>query len=337
MSHRLAYLSGPELAHLVSVQECVEVLERALREGSVDPESDSPRLFSDLRAGEFLMMPTEAGAFAGVKLVSIAPDNPASGQPKIQGVYALFDAGHLRPLALMDAAELTLARTPATTALAVRHILAAGGNGTPEAAAAMHRLAVLGTGPQAVRHISAITTAVRVEEVVVIGRRPGSSAQLVESLRGAPFRVRGGDHADLPAADVIVCVTSSSEPVLDDRHVAPDAVVCAVGSHGLDRREVPAALALRSDVVVEGRASAMREGGNLIPARSVEEWAQVPLTNLAELVRGGLVRRPGHPALYSGVGMAWEDIIVAGHIYARARDQDAAGRPGRRESAGGGI
>jgi 1-piperideine-2-carboxylate/1-pyrroline-2-carboxylate reductase [NAD(P)H] len=322
MSDRLLYLSGPELAELVSLDECVEVLERSLREGSVDPEADSPRLFSDLRAGEFLLMPTEAGSYSGVKVVTVAPGNPAAGHPKIQGVYALFDSEHLRPLMLMDAAELTLVRTPATTALAVRHMLAAGGNGSDVSQAKVHRLSVLGTGPQALRHVRAITAVIEVEEVVVIGRRPSSAAPAVESLRAGPYQVRGGDHEDLVHSDVIVCATSSSVPVFDDAHVAADAVICAVGAHGLNRREIPAALTLRSDVVVEGRGSAMREAGNLIPARSVEEWSQVPLTNLAELVAGRFVRRPGHPALYSGVGMAWEDIVVAGHIYGRWRDQE---------------
>jgi 1-piperideine-2-carboxylate/1-pyrroline-2-carboxylate reductase [NAD(P)H] len=316
MSDRLGYLSGPQLAELVSLSECVEVLERSLRDGSVDPEADSPRLFSDLRAGEFLLMPTEVGPYSGVKVVTVAPGTPAAGFPKIQGVYALFDAEHLRPLLLMDAAELTLLRTPAATALAVRHMVAAGSAGSP------HRLAVLGTGLQAVRHVRAITAVIEVDEVVMIGRRPSSAAAVVETLRAEPYRVRGGDQGDLLHADVIVCATSSSVPVLDDAHVAPDTVVCAVGAHGLNRREIPAALTLRSDVVVEGRASAMREAGNLIPARSAEEWSQQPLSNLAELVAGKFVRRPGHPALYSGVGMAWEDIVVAGHIYTRWREKE---------------
>lgn len=322
----LPYLSGAELAELVSAGECVDVLERALRDGEVDPEDDSPRLFSNVRAGEFLMMPTEAGGFAGVKVVTIAPDNPAAGHPRIQGVYALFEADHLRPLALMDAVELTLARTPATTALAVRHMLAAGGNAAGGNTGnvtmpTVRRLAVLGTGPQALRHIQAITDGVDVEEVVVIGRRPNSATMLVETLHTQPYRIRGGDHSDLPEAELIVCATSSSVPVLADEDVSPDTVVCAVGTHGLDRREIPAALTLRSDIVVEGRGSAMREAGNLIPARSVAEWAEERLTNLAELVAGKFVRRPGHPALYSGVGMAWEDIVVAGHIYTRARQR----------------
>jgi 1-piperideine-2-carboxylate/1-pyrroline-2-carboxylate reductase [NAD(P)H] len=321
MSDRLLYLTGPQLAELVSLEECVEVLERSLREGSVDPEADSPRLFSDLRAGEFLLMPADAGSYSAVKVVTVAPGNPAAGHPKIQGVYVLFDAEHLRPLVLMDAAELTLLRTPATTALAIRHMVAAGRS------AGTHRLAVIGTGPQAIRHVRAITALIGVEEVVVIGRRPSSSSVVIEALRAEPYRVRGGDQEDLVHSDVIVCVTSSSVPVLDDAHVAPDAVVCAVGSHGLDRREIPAALTLRSDVIVEGRASAMREAGNLIPARSADEWSQQPLINLAELVAGKFVRRPGHPALYSGVGMAWEDLVIAGHIYTQLRASGIARPP----------
>lgn len=321
----LTYLSGAEVADLVSAEECVGVLERALQQGVVDPEADSARLFSDLRAGEFLLMPTDLGDYAGVKVVGIAPGNPAVGHPKIQGVYTLFDAEHLRPLLLMDAAELTLVRTPAVTALAAKHMLLAdgqvvvGADGRPS----VRRLAVLGTGPQAIRHIQAVTSVAEVSEVVVIGRRVEAATAAVSALGERAHEVRVGDHTDLLAADVIVCATSSSVPVLEDSEVSADAVVCAVGSHGLERRELPAPLVLRGDVVVEGRASAMREAGNLIPARSMAEWAQQPLTNLAELVTGGFVRRPGHPALYSGVGMAWEDIVVAGHVY--ARNAQAAG------------
>lgn len=330
-SDQVGYLAGSQLAGLVSLGECVEVLERSLGAGGVDPEADSPRLFSSLGTGEFLLMPTEVGRYAGVKVVTLAPGNAAVGLPKVQGVYALFDAEHLQPLALMDAAELTLVRTSATTALAVRHLLAAGGNGsvgrTEDGAAAgrqprIRRLAVVGTGPQAVRHVRAIASVAEVDEVVVIGRRASAAAAAVDQLGAEPMRVRTGDAGDLSGSDVIVCVTSSTVPVLEDADVAPDTVVCAVGSHGLDRREVPAALTLRSDVVVEGRASAMREGGDLIPARTIEEWSQQPLANLAELVAGSVVRRPGHPALYSGVGMAWEDIVVAGLIYTRWRDRE---------------
>jgi ornithine cyclodeaminase len=72
---------------------------------------------------------------------------------------------------------------------------------------------------------------------------------------------------------------------------------------------------LRSDVVVEGRASAWRESGDLIPARSVEEWQRIEPPNLRDLVLGKLVRRPGTCCLFTGVGMAWEDLVTAAVVY----------------------
>jgi ornithine cyclodeaminase len=66
----------------------------------------------------------------------------------------------------------------------------------------------------------------------------------------------------------------------------------------------------------------MREAGDLIPARSVEEWRNKSLTNLAELVRGSFTRDPSKPTLYTGAGMAWQDLVIASAIYARASNAD---------------
>ncbi len=313
MTESPAYLGAAAIAELLPPHEAVDVVERHLADGSIDPESDSPRLFSPAPGGELLMMPASVDGFCGVKIVTVAPDNPRAGWPKIQGVYALFESAHLSPVALMDAAELTLHRTPAVTSLAVRHLLAADPHGRHE----VNRLVVIGTGPQADHHIRYLAATLAPAEIVVLGRRPEAAQALVERCGARGLSVRTGSPADLPEADVIVCVTSSPTPVFDDDLVGSDAIVCAVGAHGLDRREVPATLVRRADVVVEGRGAAMRESGNLIPARSVDEWAQISLANLAELVTGRVRRRAGHPAFYSGVGMAWQDIALAAHLYRR--------------------
>jgi ornithine cyclodeaminase/alanine dehydrogenase-like protein (mu-crystallin family) len=237
----LPFLTGPDLAGLATEADAVGFLDEALRSGRVDPEADSPRLFSPAPGGEFLLMPTASPAWSGVKMVTVAPDNPARGKPKIQGVYTLFDSGDLAPVALVD------------------------------------RCAADG------------------------------------------LRVRAGTSDDVRDAAVVVCATSSSTPVLDDRLVPPDAVVAAVGAHGTDRAELPPELVRRADVAVEGRASAMRESGNLLGARTAEEWADLPVANLGDLAAGRFGRRPGHPAVFSGVGMAWEDLVVAAALHERHR------------------
>jgi ornithine cyclodeaminase len=290
----------------------VQALERALRDG-VDPEEDSPRLFSPAPGGEFLLMPTSGRRYSGLKALTVAPGNPARGLEKIQGVYVLFDSESLTPVALMDGTELTAIRTPATTLLAVKHILAAAPGGAPPAP----RVIVFGAGVQALNHVRAAHAVLPGASLAVVGRRPERVQSMITKLAAEGIQAVPASAADVPDADVLLCTTSSRIPLFDGGLVAPGAVVAAVGQHGLGAREVDAGLVLRSDVVVEGRASALREAGDLIPARSAEEWEAIRPANLRDLVSGELKRSPGKPCLYAGVGMAWEDLVTAAVVYER--------------------
>ncbi len=288
----------------------IAALERALMDG-VDPEEDSPRIFSPAPGGEFLLMPGIGQHYSGVKALTVAPGNPARGLEKIQGIYLLLDSDTLAPLAVMDGNELTAIRTPATTLLAVKHLLAAAPGGTPEAP----RVLAFGAGIQALNHLRAASALFPKASFAVVGQRPERVQVLVEQLASEGIEVRPASAAEVSSADVVLCTTSSRTPLFDGGLVASGAVVAAVGQHGLDAREVDASLVLRSDVVVEGRASAWREAGDLIPARSVEEWKAIRPANLRELVNGEFERTPGRPCLYSGVGMAWEDLVTAALVY----------------------
>lgn len=290
----------------------VQALERALLDG-VDPEEDSPRLFSPAPGGEFLLMPASGRRYSGIKALTVAPGNPARGLEKIQGVYVLFDSETLAPVALMDGTELTAIRTPATTLLAVKHILAAAPGGAPTAP----RVVVFGAGVQALNHVRAAHAVLPGAILAVVGRRPERVQSMVSKLAAEGIRADPAAVTDVPDADVVLCTTSSRTPLFDGGLVAPGAVVAAVGQHRLGAREVDAGLVLRSDVVVEGRASALREAGDLIPARSAEEWEGIRPANLRDLVSGELKRFPGKPCLYAGVGMAWEDLVTAAVVYER--------------------
>lgn len=310
---QLPFITGEEIAHLATEADAVGFLDEALRSGRVDPESDSERLFSPAPGGEFLFLPTGGPQWSGVKLITVAPDNPARGLPKIQGLYTLIRSDDLAPVALMDGVELTLMRTPAVTVLAIHRLLEAG----PSRPEGPLRVVVFGTGPQAERHLRCLAAVVGPLDATVVGRRPESAAAFVQRFAAENVHVRAGKADDVRDAAVVVCVTSSATPVLEDRLVPDDAVVASVGSHGADKGELPAELVRRADVAVEGRASAMREGGNLLQARTPQEWADLPVANLHDLAHGRFERRPGRPAVFSGVGMAWEDLVIATRLYER--------------------
>jgi ornithine cyclodeaminase len=300
----LPYLDAGSLLGALPMIAAIDALEAALR-GGLDPAADPRRTALAAEAGQLLVMPSSVGADIAVKLVSVAPGNPARGRPRIQGVVVLFDPADLAPLALLDGIALTSLRTPAVSALAVRRL----------AAAQARRLVVFGAGPQAEGHVEAIRAVRPIDEVVLVGRDPAKAQRLAATFAAGDPASRCVYRAtqardvlhDLAAADVVVCATTAREPVFDSAPLRSGAVVVAVGSHEPDAREVDAALVGRAHIVVEDVATAAREAGDLVLADADPAGWQ----SLADLVRAGPAREPG-PYLVKTVGMAWEDAVVAG-------------------------
>jgi ornithine cyclodeaminase len=105
----------------------VRAIRDALLEG-LDPASDPPRVSVDLSQGQFLLMPSEVSSAAGVKVVTVAPANPALGLPRIQAAYLVFDRRTLSLSAVLDGTALTTLRTPAVSVAAVVDRLRTGGD-----------------------------------------------------------------------------------------------------------------------------------------------------------------------------------------------------------------
>jgi ornithine cyclodeaminase/alanine dehydrogenase-like protein (mu-crystallin family) len=275
----LALLDADEVARRLSVVDAADALEEALT-GGLDPEADPPRGRVAVENGELLVMPSKTAAHVTVKLVSIG------GDPRIQGVCVVFDARTLAAVAVVDGVALTNLRTPAVSLVAARRL----------ASREARRLVVFGRGPQARTHAEAIAAIRPIEETTVFGR----DAQ--------PDEI---DHA-IAQADVICCATTARDPLFEGSHVKDGALVIAVGSHEPDAREVDDQLVNRAAVVVESRASAMREAGDVLAAGLPAEQ----LVTLAELVAGAEIPAD-RPRLFKSTGMSWEDAVVASALTSR--------------------
>jgi ornithine cyclodeaminase/alanine dehydrogenase-like protein (mu-crystallin family) len=278
MTARLPFLDAGEVTRRRTPAQAADALETALHAG-LDPEAEPARIVLPLGDGaELLVMPSAAAAHhAAVKLVTVG------GDPRIQGLCVVFDTETLAPAALIDGVALTTLRTAAVSALAVRHLAEAGAR----------RLVVFGRGPQAHAHAAALAAERRLDDVVLLGRDDPRTPELVAT------------------ADVICCATTARAPLFDGARVAPHATVVAIGSHEPQARETDDALARRATVVVESRASALREAGDVIGAVAAGALAPGDLVTLAALVRGEAFHDPGRPRLFKSTGMAWEDAVVA--------------------------
>ncbi|GAA1607207.1 ornithine cyclodeaminase family protein [Leucobacter chromiireducens] len=312
----LPYFDAATVRRALPFERAMTAIADGLRDG-IDPELDGPRLFSPAPDGEFLLMPAQGAEFSGLKALTVAPQNPDRGLEKIQGLYILYSSDTLSPVAVLEGASLTAIRTPAVTLMAVRHLAEI----APAPFPAEPHVLVFGAGIQAIGHIQATLAAFPGASVDVIGRRPERIAAVQSEFPQLGIRDRGDDaDAAVREADIILCVTSASTPLFDGALVRDSAIVAAVGTHGRELREVDDALVTRADIVVEGRASAERENGNLATALDAAAWAaETAPRNLQELVRGEVTRTPGRPAFYSGVGMSWEDLICASTVFSDAR------------------
>lgn len=276
----------------------VEAITAALTAG-VDPAADLPRRAVPLSSGQFLLMPSEGATRVGIKVVTVAPDNPGRGLPRVQASYLVFDAATLGLLAVLDGTALTTLRTPAVSVAAVAARLPNG----PLAVAAY------GAGPQAHAHVATLAALRPLGPVTQLVRDPSRAASVGGAAVIAVDDPRTRDV--LRSADVVVCATSARTPLFDADLIAGAAVVIAVGSHEPDARELPGALLARSTVVVEDVATALREAGDVCLA--VEEGAvrAADLVPMRDLVTGRTRPPADRPLVFKSVGMSWEDLVVA--------------------------
>jgi ornithine cyclodeaminase/alanine dehydrogenase-like protein (mu-crystallin family) len=279
----------------------VRAITAALR-GGLDPAADPPRESVRLTRGEFLLMPSQAASVAGVKVVTVAPDNPSRGLPRIQAVYLVFDAETLAPRAVLDGTALTTLRTPAVSVAGVLSRL-------PDRPL---RVAVVGAGPQARGHVETLRAVRSVARVTHLVRDPSRT-----SLDAVRLGSADAEEA-LRTADVVVCATSARSPLFDSELLPADVVVIAVGSHEPDARELDASLFRRATVVVEDLGTALREAGDVVMA--IEEGAldAADLVPMRDVVTGTVTLPEARPIVLKSVGMSWEDLVVAAAVLSAA-------------------
>jgi ornithine cyclodeaminase len=302
----MRWIDAATVTDLVSMADAVDVLEAALLAG-LDPAADPPRTAVATHHGQLLLMPAATADLAGVKLLSVVAGNADRGLPSIQGVYVLMDAETLTPVALLDGIALTSLRTPAMSALAVRHL----------ARADAARLVVVGTGPQAEGHVAAMRAVRPVTDVVVVGRNLDRARTLVDRITASGLRATAGHPGAVADADLVVCATTSPDSLFDGGLIQDTACVVAVGTHQARRREVDATLLGRASVVVEDVSTALREAGDVVLAIAEGAIAADALVTIADVVTGRAVIDPARPSVYKSVGMAWQDLVVAGEVHRR--------------------
>ena len=113
------------------------------------------------------------------------------------------------------------------------------------------------------------------------------------------------------AADLVLCTTTASEPILAKDDVSDSAVIVAVGSHSPQARELASDLVASSTVIVEDMGATLREGGDIIQPLNEGALRTSDLLSYADVVSGKVQVARDKPIVFKFTGMPWEDLALA--------------------------
>lgn len=254
-----------------------------------------------------IMMPCwEEGAYIGVKIVNVFPDNGARGLPTIMATYVLSSGETGEPLAMLDGNTLTARRTASASALASRYL------SRPSAA----RLVMVGTGVLAKHLIGAHATARPIADVKVWGRSPEKAEAVAESLNSEKLRVTATTdlEAAVAEADIISAATPSLEPLVLGAWLKPGQHVDLVGSFKPDMREADDEVVRRATIFADTRADILKKPGDIVqPLESGAITAEDVVGDLFGLAQGTCAGRRADDeiTLFKSMGTAIEDLAAA--------------------------
>jgi ornithine cyclodeaminase/alanine dehydrogenase-like protein (mu-crystallin family) len=239
--------------------------------------------------------------------------NPAAGLPFLRGALLLIerDTGALR--AILDSSLVTAMRTAAAGALGVTALARPGAS----------TIALFGAGVQGTWHLGALSAIGRLGEARIYDVAPARAEQLARELEKSlevKARAATSPRDAAEGADIIVAVTTSRAPILDESVVAPGMHVSAFGADEPGKVELATALCKRAKLVVDDRTLALTDGAINVAASAGELDAGAIHAELGEVLAG---RKKGRErddeiTIFGAVGLAWQDLVAAELCYRQA-------------------
>jgi ornithine cyclodeaminase/alanine dehydrogenase-like protein (mu-crystallin family) len=306
----LLVVSREEVAEHLGYGICIPLMREAMIALSTGRTRQLLRAILDLEGGRaFGVMPGATEQAFGAKLISVFPGT--GGAPSHQGFVALFDPETGTPAAILDASEITGIRTAAASAAATEALA------RPDA----RRLAILGTGEQALRHAEAIAAARPLARVTIWGRSPDKARALAARL-GA--EVAASAEAAVAEADIICTVSAAAEPILRGSWVRDGTHINLVGSSRAGPVEIDTALVRRARFFADHEEGVRRQGAEFLAA--VAEGAVGEdhlLGEIGEVFAGTLAGRTSAAdvTIYKSLGSIVQDLAAGWYLCRRAAEQ----------------
>ena len=266
-----------------------------------------PKTYLSLDQGDYRAMPAQWYGFAGVKWISVYPNNKKKFNiPTIYGTLILNDLLTGAPLAIMDCATLTAYRTAAVSAVAAKHIR------DPEQP---QNLAFIGCGYQAKLHAEMYDEVFsRIDHIDVYDTNKKQAREFFNWLQkqhiGSSWGVKSSIEDVCNEADVVTTLTPATEPYLKLDHVKSTCHINAVGADAEGKRELYDDILRAGSVIVDEYEQSSHSG-------EMQYNKDLPYYTLGDIITEVVDKKPEGLTIFDSTGVAIEDIAIGALIYER--------------------
>lgn len=263
-----------------------------------------------------LLMPAwNPGKEAGIKIVTVSPNNGKFDLPSIQGTYIYLDAHKGNVKAILDAKALTAKRTAATSALATSYL-------ARKNASAM---LMIGTGALASNLILAHSSVRPIKKVFIWGRNFSKAESICKELSNEKFAVSAVENIEeiIAKVDIVSCATLSKTPLVLGKYLKNGQHIDLVGAYKTDMRESDDDLIKKSKVFVDTYQGLRESGDILIPLQNgiiSEKDINADLFELCSNKKQGR-RNEQEITCFKSVGHALEDLTAATYYYKKFKNE----------------
>lgn len=211
------------------------------------------------------------------------------------------------PLLLVDSSRLTLERTAATTAVAVKYL----------AKKDAKRLAVIGSSAQALAHIRYVSELRNWESIKVWSLNSAElSAEKQEEFKQAGkglLEFAATKESAINEADVILLCTSSASAVISADDIKGSPLITSISTNAPGAHEIDPSMLADMDVYCDCTAATATVAGEMKLAAQSGDWKPEMIKgDLGALVNGTCPMPEGDkPVFFRSIGQGLEDVAVA--------------------------
>jgi len=298
---------------LLTIDIALEAVEEGFRQIAQGSATNSPRTRTRLPNGALNIM---SAAAPGLDIMGLKTYGVLNGNLVKFYVY-LYNTATGNLMALIEASEMGRVRTGAASGVATKYL----------ARKDASSIGILGAGFQAPTQLEAVCRVRNIKSAKVFNRTRAKGIKFASessSKLGIDITPVNSPEECVRDSDIVITITSSSDPIVLGEWLKPGAHINAAGSNHHKRREIDQETVIRADVVTTDDVDqAKTECGDLIKPiqQGVIGWENVD--ELSDILVGKSVGRMSDTdiTLFESQGVALEDIVVGARLYQLAREK----------------